>query len=182
VRRPGLGSVAALYFRIGNKTFGSGNTTMILLGREMVEKRWLEQWQFDLYYTLARVVPGTNVLAFVAASAHAIRGWWGAIAAILALCVPASFVIVLLTLGYQEWHDHSVGSAVITAAMSSIVGIIAGAAWLMAWPRFQAGEQVRTVLFVLLGVGLSFWLSPLSILLIAAAAGWFWPIGSKRRS
>jgi hypothetical protein len=70
---------------------------------------------------------------------------------------------------------------VITAAMSSIVGIIVGAAWLMAWPRFQAGERLRTAFFVLLGLGLSFFLSPLTILVISAAAGWFWHTGTEER-
>jgi chromate transporter len=169
-----------LFFRIGNSTFGSGNTTMILLGREMVERKWLQQWQFDLFYTIARVVPGTNVLAFVASSAHAVRGWLGAVAAVLALCVPASGVIVLLTLAYQRWHDHPVGSAVVTSAMSAIVGIIIGAAWLMAWPTYRSGDRLRTIALVLGGLILSFWLAPLTILLLAAVAGWFWPVADPQ--
>lgn len=178
--KPGLAAIAKLYFRIGNSTFGSGPATMILLGREMVQRRWLQDWQFDLYYTLARVVPGTNMLAFVASSAHAIRGCLGAITAIAALSVPASAVVILLTLGYQRWHDHPIGSAVITAATSSIVGIIIGAAWSMAWPRFRPGERLRTVAYVSGGLLLSFWLSPLTVLLIAAIAGCFAP-GSKEQ-
>jgi chromate transporter len=174
VARPSLRALAALFFKIGNKTFGSGNTTMVLLGREMIERRWLEQWQFDLYYTLARVVPGTNVLAFVASAAHAVRGWPGTIAAMAALSIPASSVIILLTLGYQRWHEHPVGGAFITAAMSAIVGIIAGASWLMAWPQFRRGRRARTAGLVLGGVVFSFWLTPLKVLVLAAAIGWFW--------
>lgn len=172
--RPSLGAIAALFFRIGNKTFGSGNTTMVLLGREMTERRWLERWQFDLYYTLARVVPGTNVLAFVASAAHAVRGWQGAVAAMAALSIPASGVIILLTLVYQRWHAHPIGGAFITAAMSAIVGIIAGASWLMAWPQFRRGNRVRTAALVLGGLLFSFWLPPLTVLVLAATVGWFW--------
>jgi chromate transporter len=174
VARPSLGALAALFFRVGNKTFGSGNTTMVLLGREMIERHWLDSWQFDLYYTLARVVPGTNVLAFVASAAYAVRGWAGTLAAMAALSIPASGVIILLTLGYQRWHDHLIGGAFITAAMSAIVGIIAGASWLMAWPQFRHGNRVRTAALVLGGLALSFWLAPLTVLLLAAAVGWFW--------
>lgn len=175
MRKPGLAAIARLYFRIGNSTFGSGNTTMILLGREMVERGWLPRWQVDLLYTLARVVPGTNVLAFVASSAHAMRGWAGAVAAIVALCVPASGVIIALTLAYQRWHNHPVGSAVVTAAMSSIAGIITGAAWLIAWPAFRPGNRLRTLVLVFGGLIASFCLSPLTVLAAAALTGWFWP-------
>jgi hypothetical protein len=62
--------------------------------------------------------------------------------------------------------------------MSAIVGIIIGAAWLMAWPNIRHGNRLRTLALVLGGLGLSFVLSPLTILVLAAVAGWFWPTES----
>ena len=141
----------------------------------MDERKWLERWQSDAIYTLSRVVPGTNVLAFVAAAAHALRGWTGAIAATLALSIPASCVVVALTLVYQRWHSHPFGAAAIGAAMAAIVGIVAGAGWLMAASRFKPGARVRTCLFVLAAALLSFYLSPLAVMALGAAAGWLWP-------
>src|SRR5688500_6405026 len=129
--RPSLRALAALYFRVGNQTFGSGSTTVVLLSRELAERKWLLPLQCDLLFALARVVPGTNVLAFSAATAHAVRGWRGATAALLAYTVPASLLVVLLTLVYQRWHSHPLGGAAILAAMSAIVGIVAGGAWLL---------------------------------------------------
>ena len=173
--RPSLVSLADLYFRIGTKTFGSGSTTVVLLSREITARNWLAQWQTDLFYALARVAPGTNVLAFVATSAHAMRGWAGAITAILSLSIPASIVVVLLTLAYQRWNEHPAGGAFISAAMASIVGIVAGAAWLLSWPRFVRGMRVRTFALVIGAAALSFFLPPLPILAIGAIAGWLWP-------
>lgn len=164
-----------MYFRIGNQTFGSGTTTVVLLSREMTERGWLNQMQCDFFYALARVVPGTNVLAFVAASAFAVRSWRGALAAILVYTVPASVVVIGLTLLYQRWHDHPIGGAAIGAAMSSIVGIIVSAAWLLTAPRLRTGDWVRTVVLVVTAVVLSFWLSPLAVIALAAVAGYFWP-------
>lgn len=174
LERPSLSALASLYFRIGNSTFGSGTTTVVLLSREMTERHWLESWQCDSMYTLARVVPGTNVLAFVAASAYAIRGWVGAIVSLLALSIPASCVIVALTLGYERFHSHPLGQPAISTAMAAIVGIIVGAAWLLAWPKFRPGGRVRTVTLVVAALVLSIWLSPLTILGLAAATGYFW--------
>jgi chromate transporter len=173
--RPSLATIAALFFRIGNKTFGSGAATVVLLSRDIEGRGWLPRWQLDLFYAVARIVPGTNVLAFIAACAHAVRGWPGAIAAVLALSVPASGVVVLLTLAYQRWHDHPVGGAAVGAAMASIVGIIAGAAWMLAWPRFLPGERIRTAALVIGAAVLSIWISPLPVIALGAIAGFFWP-------
>ena len=167
--------MAGLFFRIGNKTFGSGAAAVALLSREMDRRRWLQRWQSDAIYALSRVVPGTNVLAFVAAAAHAVRGWPAAIAATLALSVPASCVVVGLTLAYERWHSSSIGSAVIGAAMAAIVGIVAGAAWLLAIDRFKPGARARTCILVFGAALLSFYLSPLTVMALGAAAGYVWP-------
>jgi chromate transporter len=173
--RPSVGSIAHLFFRVGNQTFGSGAATVALLTREIERRNWLPRWQLNLFYAVARVVPGTNVIAFVAASAHAVRGWPGAIAAVLSLSIPASCIVVLLTLAYQRWNEHPLGGAAVGAAMAAIVGIIAGAAWLMAWPRFTSGERVRTALLVIGAALLSMWISPLPLMALGALAGYFWP-------
>jgi chromate transporter len=98
VERPSLRELAWLFFRIGNTTFGSGSTIIVLLKREVTDRGWVPEWQADLLFALSRVVPGTNVLAFVASTAHAVRGWTGATVSLIALSVPASFVMVGLTL------------------------------------------------------------------------------------
>jgi len=179
VEKPSPRSIARLFFRVGNSTFGSGPATVVLLSREMNERRWLEPWQTDLYYTMARVVPGTNVVAFVAATGYAVRGWAGSLAAILALSVPASAVVVLLTLAYQQWHDTRLGGAFINGAMAAIVGIIIGAACLLAAPLYRKGERVRTLALTASAAALSMWLAPLKIMAIIAAVGLFWPDGES---
>ena len=173
--RPSLASIAWLFFLVGNKTFGSGAATVALLSREIEQRNWLPRWKLDLFYAVARVVPGTNVIAFIAAAAHAVQGWPGAAAAVLALSIPASCVVVLLTLGYQRWHEHPVGGAAVGAAMAAIVGIICGAAWLMAWPRFRTGERLRTAFLVCGAVVLSIWISPLPVMALGALVGYLWP-------
>ena len=41
---------------------------MIVLGRELVDRlKWLARKDFELAFALARVTPGTNIIAFCAA-------------------------------------------------------------------------------------------------------------------
>lgn len=173
--KPALRTLAILFFRIGNSTFGSGIATVVLLSREMNNRGWLQPWETDLAYTLARIVPGTNVLAFVAATGYALRGWTGSVTGVVALSVPASAVVVLLTLAYEQWHATRIGGAFIDGALSAIAGIIVAAACLLAIPRFRPGERVRTAVLVGLAALLSPWLAPLTIIGLVALIGFVWP-------
>jgi chromate transporter len=169
-----LAAIAREFFRIGVGTFGSGHTTMILLGESLVQRGWMPQSKFDAFYTLSRVVPGTNLLAFIAASGHSSRGWPGAIAAVLALSIPASCVVILLTLAYLRWNDHPIGRNVMEFAMASIVGILAGASLLLLLPRLRTRRRTRALVLAGGAFLLSMYLDPLLILALAALVGWFW--------
>src|SRR5579872_3489231 len=58
-----------IFLRVGNLTFGGGDPTMAALQSELVHTRgWLTAEQYALIYGLARITPGTNLLAFSAAS------------------------------------------------------------------------------------------------------------------
>ncbi len=166
-----LTALARIVARTGVSTLGSGNTTSILLGREFDRRQWFGPAQFDLCFTLARAVPGTNLFAFVAAMGWYVRGWPGALVSVAALSVPASLVVVLLTLGYQTWHTHPLGRPAIEAAMASIVGVIAAASWLLVRPRLR---HIRTPVLVIGAFLLARYLSPIAIMAIAAAVGYFW--------
>lgn len=173
--RPSLLRLSWLFFRVGNQTWGSGGTTVVLLSREMDETRWLDRKRSEFYYALARVVPGTNVLAFVAGVSHAIHGWAGVAAALLAYTIPASLVIVLLTMAYQRWQEHPVGGEFILSSMSAIAGIIVAGAVLLLRTRFGPPERVRTLTLVLGALLLSQFVAPLMVLAMAGVVGWFWP-------
>ena len=52
---------------------------------------------------------------------------------------------------------------------------VAGAAWLLAIDRFKPGARARTCILVFGAAMLSFYLSPLTIMALGAAAGYVWP-------
>ena len=169
--RPPIGTLAWIVARTGIGTFGSGNTTSVILARELDERGWFGPAQFDLCFTIARAVPGTNLFAYIAAMGWYLRGWPGAVVAVAALSIPASAVVVLLTLAYQTWHTHPLGKAAIEAAMACIVGVMAAGAWWLVKPR---ARSLRTAVLVLGALALSPYLSPVAVMALAAAVGYFW--------
>ena len=73
--------LTVLFLRVGSLTFGGGDPTMAALQSELVvTRRWLTAEQYALIYALARITPGTNLLAFSAATAWQIRGWLASMA------------------------------------------------------------------------------------------------------
>ena len=68
------------------------------LQREMVHVRgWLTLDQYGLAQSLAKITPGTGILAFCAATAWMLRRWAGAVVAVLAASVPCAVFAVVLT-------------------------------------------------------------------------------------
>jgi chromate transporter len=169
--RPSIAALAWIVARTGVTTFGSGNTTSVLLARELEQRGWFGPGQFDLCFTMARAVPGTNLIAYIAAVGWSLRGWLGAFVAVAASSIPASVVVVLLTLAYQAWHTHPLGKPAIEAAMASIIGVMAAGAWWLVKPR---ARSLRTAVLVIGGLVLSRYLSPVAIMAIAAIVGYFW--------
>jgi chromate transporter len=141
-----------LYFRVGNTTFGGGDPTMAALQRELVEqKHWLTREDFALAYSLARITPGTNIIAFCAATAVRILGVWGAIAAVLAETAPSAVLAVLLTLGFESWAKNPVMMAAIAGTVAAVTGMMWASVWLLVRPYLSDAMSLLRV--VLLGGG-----------------------------
>ncbi len=174
---PRLRQVALIYLRIGNLTFGGGDPTIAALQRELVgRKQWLGPEQFALAYSLARLTPGTNLLAFCAGAAWYLLGWAGAIAAVAAATVPSAILAVWLTSLFTAGKANPITSAAINGTLAGAVGMMIAAAFLLAKPRFHLGNWVRPlVLMTVPAILLVFFhFSPIAALGVTALAGLLW--------
>ena len=174
--RPRLRDVAWLFFRVGNTTFGGGNPTIAVLQREFYRRNWLTPEQFGIAFALGRVTPGTNLLAFCAAAGYYILGLTGAIAAVLAVTIPSSILVIWLTKVCDEGARHPLAQSIIGATIAAAVGSMIGAAVLLVRSEFSKSNWLKPLVvatgaFVLAYV---FALSPLAVIGVAALVGFFW--------
>ena len=168
--RLSLASIARVYFGVAGSTWGSGSVTVVNIRKELVERRGvLTEAEFSLSYAMARIAPGTNVLAFCAATGWRLAGWPGAAAAVAALSVPAAVVCVLLTLAYGRWAQFFNG------AMAAVVGVICAGAFLLVQPYLGRRRWVRTLVLLAAALAAVPWLGPVWVMLLAGLAGYFWP-------
>lgn len=171
-----LVGLSQIFLHRGLTTFGSGNTTSVLLRDDLVARGWLTHPEYNLCFVLARLAPGTNLLALCAALGWKVLGWRGAAAAVGAVAGPAAAVVVLLTVCAMRMEESPVGRAALNGAMTAVVALIVGGVWLLARPYLRPRRLVRTLTiagaaFVLV----AFWgLSPFATYLLAGAAGALW--------
>jgi chromate transporter len=167
--------LSAIFLRVSNLTFGGGDPTMAALYTELVvARRWLKPETYGLVYALARVTPGTNVLAFSAGVAWELAGWAAAFLAVAAAAVPATMIIVLLSAGYESIQGNRLAMAAVGGTLAAAVGMMVASACQLLAPHLKPRAWPRALVLAGAGMVLPFWLSPVQVLALAAVAGWFW--------
>lgn len=178
-----LRPLTGIFFRIGNTTFGGGDPTIAALQRELVEdRRAMAPEQFGVVYALARITPGTNMLAFCAGAGWMLRGWLGALIAVTVVTLPSAIIAVLLLNVFETLMRNPVASAGISAMIAAAVGLMFAASYLLVRPHLAISKLARTAVLAG-GAFLLVWkhvLSPVQVLALAAAVGFFWPEPSDR--
>jgi len=180
---PSLKKLTEIFFRIGNTTFGGGYVTIGMLGRELVDtRRWISAEKFDLAFALARVTPGTNLIAFCAAIGALICGVAGAVAAVVALTAPSSALAVLIMYGFERWQGNRIAMAAIGGTVAAVAGMMWATIWVILKPHVGGttwNGTVRNLQVVLIAGGAFiaariFGLTPLPIILAGTAIGFLW--------
>src|ERR1700678_3574384 len=122
MRRPALIDVTNLFFRVGVTVFGGGDPTIAILQREFYRRDWLSPEKFGIAFGLARLTPGTNVLAFCAAAGWYLLGLPAAPAAVLAVTIPASVLVVWLTPAYDLTGFYPLAQPPANALVPAAIG------------------------------------------------------------
>ena len=175
--RPTFASLTRLYFKIGNTTFGGGDPTMALLQHELIARRWITRDDFALAYSLARVTPGTNVLAFCAATGARALGFAGAILAVSAVTVPSAVLVVFLTRGFVAWRANSWAMAAIGGTVAAVSGMMLASVWMLIRPSLANWRRAARALLITAAAFAAVWkfhVTPLPVILAAALIGYVW--------
>jgi chromate transporter len=174
----GLGQVARAFLRIGNTTFGGGDTTQVALQREFVHRRgWITDDDYAVAFSLARITPGTNVVAFCAAIGARVAGWRGALAGVLAETVPSAIIAVSITWGYEEWRSNRWVMAAILGASAAVAGMMFASVFLLLRPHLKISWKAARSVALFGAAFVAAWrfgVTPLPIIGVAAVAGFLW--------
>jgi chromate transporter len=171
--RPTLRQLGTLFLRHGNWTFGGGSATVAVLQTELIERRaWVDRETFSLAFGLARLTPGTNLLAFAVAIGWLLRGIRGAVVTLIAGSLPCSLVVLLVTALYEFWSHNHIVQIGLRGALASAVGVMIATGWTLIRPHWKGLSILRFAVFTGGAVALAMYgLTPIKILLLAAFIG-----------
>jgi chromate transporter len=175
-----LARLTGIFLRIGNLTFGGGDPATAALYSELVVARgWLSREKYGMAFALARVTPGTNMLAFCAGSAWELAGWRAAVLAVLAASLPAAVSVALLSAAYDALKRNGLAVSAISGLLAASVGLMLTGAWLLLQPEAATRKWRRIARAAVLAGGAlllahRFRMAPVQVLGLAALAGYFW--------
>ncbi len=147
-----------------------------LLRRTLERRGWIDDGEHGVLNAVARLTPGTNVLAYLAALGWSLRGAAGAAVAVIGGSVPGSVVVTLLTATAASLDRWLVVRAVLAAATLVAAVLVLVNAWSLVRPYVRGGRVAWTLASVALAAFLHFLgATPVRVILALAVFGAFTP-------
>ena len=172
-----LRELTGVFLRAGNLTFGGGSPTVAVLYQELVERRRaITEGEYGIAFALARVTPGTNVLAFSAATGFMMARWAGSISAVVSASLPGAFMVLGLTRIAESGEQFPLLGAAIQAMIASVIGLIGATVVQLAKPSWKSGRRVFAVLLIGISATIAHlgYAPPIVIIGMAAVLGAFY--------
>lgn len=169
-----MSAVIELFLEFGLLSFVAfGGATALLpeIHRVVVENhQWLDDTTFTHLYAIAQAAPGPNVLV-VTLMGWEVAGFFGALAATLAMCLPMSVLIYLLIDRWESFSGKRWQKAISLGVAPLAVGLVfSGANLVGVSAGFGSGGWLMVVL--VLAVNLKFReLHPLWLIVAGAVVG-----------
>ena len=162
------------FLKIGAFTFGGGYAMIPLIQHEVINhRRWLREGEFIELLTIAQTAPGPIALNTAVFVGYKLRGYRGALMAVLGVVVPSFMIILVVAMFFADIRDNvwvdaafkGMRPAVVALIVAPIVGLARGMnMWLMA-----VAAAIALVVWY-------FGLSPVWFLMAGALGGVLWVV------
>jgi len=142
------------------------------LRKDLVETGRLPTGEFDEAYAVARVTPGTNLLAIYTLLGERFAGWPGALTALSVGALVPALIAVTLAVAYSTYSGHPVARDAMQGARAGALAVFSWAVVRLLRPQIEQhrGRGIALAL-VTLTLALLLPLPPFVILLIAGGLG-----------
>lgn len=169
------------YLRIGAGAFGGGMAALPVFDAELVtRRRWLTAADTAEAYAISQSIPGVIIVNFAVLTGLRMVGKRGAFLAVLAVVLPAFFVILALAVFFTgRWENRWVAAA-LAGLRPAVVAIIAGAAIRLGRANLRSPFMILAAA-VCAGLLLAKILAPVPLILIGAGTGLAWHVLRRRK-
>jgi chromate transporter len=168
---PSLWRIFWVFLVMGGTSLGGGVVGYLRTGL-VVRQRWLDDVTFVELLSISQTLPGLNATNMSILVGDRLRGTWGAVVAMLGMCLPGATLMTAAAYAYGGVGDDPWSKAFLH-------GIAAGAVGLIVVVMVQLGAKVlKTVadyVFVVATAGaVAFFDVPVLIALLGAGAVAIW--------
>lgn len=172
-----LGKLFIRFLKIGAFTFGGGYAMISLVEHEAVEHSgWLSKEEFGDLLSLAQSAPGPIALNMAVFTGYRVRGFWGAVAAMMGIVIPSFAVILLIATCLADFKEYPAVEAAFKGMRPAVVALIAAPIISMTrgmqWWKIALALAVSVVIWL---VGIS----PIWFIFIGAIVGIGWSFRSE---
>lgn len=162
-----LWDMVKVFVKTGASSFGGWSTTVLLLDKELVDKRKvLTQGQLKGGVTYAQILPGATQVSIVSNVGYRLRGFSGALIATISYLLPAISMITVFAAIYFHFAQDS------SNLVEHLDGLVAALSGVILANAYKIGSKNTTKSWLWLLVGVAFaaklWFGVNALLIIVA--------------
>lgn len=138
----------------------------------LVKHGWLTSSDFDEAYAVARLTPGTNLLAMYTLLGQRLAGWRGAATALSAGTIVPAAIAGVVAAAYVRYADFQVAARAMQGARAGALAVLLWGAVRLLRPQFKE-HRTRAVILatVALITTLTLPLPQIALLIVAGGVG-----------
>lgn len=170
------------FLLIGATSFGGG--VVAYLRNALVAKRaWLDDQGFVELLAISQSLPGLNSTNMAILVGDRLRGWSGALAGIVGMCLPGGLLMFAVGIVYHEHGDRPMVTAALKGVAAAAVGLILATAVQLGKRSLEHSSDLVFVALTIIGVNRLHQ----SVLTVLAAVGlvailWYHPRKAQKES
>jgi|SRR5208337_1661560 len=117
---------------IGATSFGG--VVPYLRNNLVTKKHWVDDKEFVQLLSISQTLPGLNATNVAILLGDRLKGWLGALVAIVGVCLPGATLMFIVGIHYRSHGDHNI-------VTSMLKGVAAAAAGLLLATVIQLGQK-----------------------------------------
>ena len=110
------------FLTIGATSFGG---VVPYLRDGLVTKRhWVNDKEFVEILSISQSLPGLNATNVAVLLGDRLRGWLGAVAAVIGMCLPGALIMLFDGIIYRTHGDHAISTAMLKGVAAAAAGLL----------------------------------------------------------
>ena len=101
-----------------------GGVVPYLRDRLVARRRWLDDKEFVEVLSISQSLPGLNATNVAVLVGEKLHGMWGAVVAILGVCLPGASLMYVVGIFYHLHGDHAWATAALKGVAAAAVGLL----------------------------------------------------------